>query len=256
MGKQNETISRNDFITNKIIVVFILAFAMSVALMLISRGLDNVDTFIGTYYTVYILGFAGVVGVTLGIIKEILDYRHKRDMSRKIITGHGIAICSAVVAISSFLILFGGYSNSIRFLYVAIPSLAVLYLIYMIYQREFCTLATFGVIIALYFWRFAQFYKGSVRFIAAQCVLLLLCLCAGSLLALLKRGDGVLIVSGRKLRLLETDAEYGASYLFVALLAMILVAAFFVPNAAMIYLAFTTLAVVFIMAVYYAVRMM
>ena len=73
---------------------------------------------------------------------------------------------------------------------------------------------------------------------------------------MLKRGDGVLIVSGRKLRLLETDAEYGASYLFVALLAMILVAAFFVPNAAMIYLAFTTLAVVFIMAVYYAVRMM
>ncbi len=154
------------------------------------------------------------------------------------------------------MILFGGYSSAIRFLYIAVPSLAVLYLIYMIYQREFCALATFGVLIALYFWRFAQYYKGSVRFLAAQCALLLICLAAAALLFLLQRGDGTLKLGKRKLRLLEMDAEYAASYIFVALFVVILAAAFFVPNAAMIYLAFSTLAVIFIMAVYYAVRMM
>lgn len=256
LGKQNEAVSRNDFITNKIMVVFVLAFAMSVALMLINRGLDNAETFIGTYYAVYVLGFAGVAGVILGVVKEIMDWRHGRDLSRKIVTGHGIAICAAVLAVSAFLILFGGYSSAIRFLYIAVPSLAVLYLIYMIYQREFCALATFGVLIALYFWRFAQYYKGSVRFLAAQCALLLICLAAAALLFLLQRGDGTLKLGKRKLRLLEMDAEYAASYIFVALFVVILAAAFFVPNAAMIYLAFSTLAVIFIMAVYYAVRMM
>ncbi len=256
LGKQNETFSRNDFITNKIMVVFVLAFVMSVALMLISRGLDNADTFIGTYYAVYVLGFAGVIGMILGVAKEVMDRRHGRDLSRRIVTGHGIAICSVIVAVSAFLILFGGYSSSIRFLYIAVPSLAVLYLIYMIYQREFCALTTFGVLIALYFWRFAQFYKGSVRFIAAQCALLLLCLFVGTALFLLKRENGVLKLGKRKIRLLGTDAEYAASFLYLALLVLILAAAFFVPNAAMIYLAFTTLAVIFIMAVYYAVRMM
>lgn len=256
LSKQNETLSRNDFITNKIMVVFVLAFVMSVALMMISRGLDNAGTFIATYYTVYVLGFAGVVGTILGVVKEVLDIRHGHDVSQKIITGHGIAVCSAIVAISSFLILFGGYSSSIRFLYIAIPSLAVLYLIYMIYQREFCALATFGLLIALYFWRFAQFYKGSVRFIAAQCMLLLLCLLIGVLLFLLRKENGVFKLGKWKVRLLEADAEYAASFLFTALFLAILAAAFFLPNAAMIYLAFTTLAVIFIMAVYYAVRMM
>ena len=256
LGKQNETVSRNDFITNKIMVVFVLAFAMSVVLMLINRGLDNVSTFIGTYYTVYVMGFVGVAGVILGVVKEVMDRRHGRDLSYKIVTGHGIAVCAAVVAVSAFLILFGGYSSAIRFLYIAVPSLAVLYLIYMIYQREFCALTTFGVLIALYFWRFAQYYKGSVRFIAAQVALLLLCLVVAALLFLLQKGDGVLRLGKQKLRVLEMDAEYAASYVFVALFIIILTMAFFVPNVAMIYLAFSTLAVIFIMAVYYAVRMM
>ncbi len=256
VGKQNEVVSRNDYITNKIMVVFILAFAMSIALMLVSRGLDNVNTFIGTYYTVYVLGFAGVAGTILGVVKEVLDRRHGRDLSRKIITGHGIAVCSAVVAFSAFLILFGSYSSAIRFLYIAIPALAVLYLIYMIYQREFCALATFGVLLSLYFWRFAQFYKGSVRFIAAQCLLLFLCLLAAALLFLLQKGDGTLKIGKKSVALLAMDAEYAASYIFLALFVVILALAFFVPNAAMIYLAFTTLALIFVMAVYYAVRMM
>ena len=256
LGKQNETLTKNDFITNKIMIVFVLAFAMSVALMLVNRGLDNVDTFVGTYYTVYIFGFAGVAGTLLGIVKEIVDRRQGRDLSHKLVTGHGIAVCSAIVAISAFLILFGGYSSSIRLLYIAIPALAVLYLFYMIYQREFSVLTTLGVLLSLYFWRFAQFYKGSVRFLAAQCILLVLCVLVSALLFFLKKDDGVLKLGKKKFRLLDADAEYGASFLYVALFAVILLAAFFVPNVAMIYLAFTTLAVVFIMAVYYAVRMM
>ena len=77
-----------------------------------------------------------------------------------------------------------------------------------------------------------------------------------ALLFFLKKDDGVLKLGKKKFLLLDSDAEYGASFLYVALFAVILLAAFFVPNVAMIYLAFTTLAVVFIMAVYYAVRMM
>lgn len=256
MAKNSENLTRNDFITNKIMVVFTLAFAMTFLLMLMGRGLDHAGSFMTVYYSLYVLGIISVVGIALGIAKEVIDRKNGRDLSGKIVTGHGIAVCSAVAAFSFFLILFGNYSSAIQFLYIAIPALAVLYLIYMIYQREFCLLATYGILLALYFWRFGQFYQGSVRFVLAQIVLLLVSGLLAALFFLLKKHDGELKVGERKLRVLMPDAEYAASYVFLGLLALVLIAAFLIPSSGMLALSLVTLAVIFLMAVYYAVRMM
>ena len=256
MGKNQENLTRSDFITNKIMVVFALAFAMTFVLMMIGRGLDHAGTFMVAYYSVHVLGIASVVGTVLGIAKEVMDRRNGRDTSGSIITGHGIAVCCAVAAFSFFLILFGNYSSAIQFLYIAIPALAVLYLIYMIYQREFCLLATYGVLLSLYFWRFAQYHLGSVRFVLAQFVLLAVTVLLAVLFYLTKKSDGEIKLGSRKLRVFMPDAEYAASFLFLAVLAVILVMAFLVPGAWMLPLALVTLAVIFLMAVYYAVRMM
>ncbi|MBE6935855.1 MAG: hypothetical protein E7458_05065 [Ruminococcaceae bacterium] len=256
MAKNSENLTRTDFITNKIMVVFSLAFAMTFLLLLIGRGLDHAGSFLGVYYATHVLGIAAIIGVILGILKEVLDRKNGRDLSGKIVTGHGIAVCSAVAAVSSFLILYGNYTSAIQFLYIAIPALAVLYLIYMIYQREFCLLATYGVLLALYFWRFGQFYQGSVRFILAQIAFFVVTALLAVLFFLLKKHDGELKMRGRKLRILMPDAEYAASFLFLGLLAVLLIVAFLIPGSGMLALSLVTLAVVFLMAVYYAVRMM
>ncbi len=237
-------------------LAFILAFAMSILLMMVNRGLANPRTFFGTYYILHGLGILGIAGVVFGIVKEIIDRKNGRDRSRSLVTGIWIAVCSLVVALSAFLLLYRDYAGSIRLLYIVVPALAILYLFYMIFQREFSVLAILGAVVALYFWRFGQFNRGTGRFLAAQCLFLLLCLLGAALLFLLRRGDGELKLGKRRLRLLQTDAEYGASYIFLALLAAVLIAAFFVPGPVMVYLAYLVLALIFVMAVYYAVRMM
>jgi len=237
-------------------VVFVLAFVMTIGLMLISRGLDSTDGFLRTYYTVYVLGFLGIAGVIAGVVKEVLDHKAERDMSMKIITGHGIAVTSAVLAISMFLILFGGFAGSIRLLYVAIPALAVLYLIYMIYPHEFSALATVGGAMALYFWRFAQYNRGTLRFYLKQSAWIVILLALAALLYVLKKTDGEIAIRGKKVRLLAQDAEYIATFAFLAVFLLIIAAAFILPANMILSLAYVTLAVIFIMAVYYAVRMM
>lgn len=256
LENQKKRISRSDYLTNKIMAVLILTFVMSLALMMINKGLGNIDMFYTAYYAMYVLAFAGLAGVILGIVKEITDRKKGTDRSRAIITGHGIAVCSAVISISFLSLLFGDYYSSIKVLYVAIPALAILYLIYVIYQREFFALTALGALIALYFWRFGQFYKGSMRFLLAQIVILLVCLIISALLYLLKRGDGAIKLKKRTIRLLAPDAEYAASFVCIIAFIALVVTAFFIPNAFMLYAAFATLAFIFVMAVYFAVKMM
>lgn len=256
MDRQKTKVTHNDFITNKIMVVIITALLFTFLLMMINRGLGSSGTFMVAYYSIYVICALGVLGLAFGLCKSFVDVKKGRDVSSQLLTGHGIALCSLIAAASMLLLLFTDYNASLRLLYIVIPSLAVLYLIFMIYQREYFALAALGGLIALYFWRFARYYRGSVRFVVLQAVLLLVCLCMGAALFLLKRGDGTLTIGRHRVRILKTDAEYRATFVFLALYVLLLIAAFFIPNFAILYLAYTTLALVFVMAVYYAVRMM
>ena len=256
LEKQNQSVAKSDFITNKIMLVFILAFVMSIVLMLINRGLANPSTFMGTYYTLYGLGILGTVGVIVGIVKGILDRRHDEEPKPRYITGTGIVVCSLVLVLTAVLLLFRNYSASIHLLYILVPALAIYYLICRIFPREFSALTALAAVIALYFWRFARFNQGTTAFIVIQCLLLALCLLAAACLLLLKKNDGVFTLGKRNVRVLESGAEYGASLVFLGLLALTLLAAFFVPAGWVLYLSFLTLAIVFVMAVYFAVRMM
>ncbi len=256
MDNQKKTVSKTDLMTNKVMLVFILAFAMSILLMLINRGLSNPGTFMGTYYALYGLGIAGIVGVAAGVVKEIADRRSGRESTGRLVTGRGIILCSLVVVLSVFLLLYRNYTSSIHLLYVVVPGLAIYYLFTVIFPREFSLVSAVGVILALYFWRFARYNQATTAFYAAQGLLLALCVLAAVLLIVLKKNDGVLRLGRHHVRILEQDAEYGASLVFVGLLALTLIAAFFVPAGWVLYLSYMILAVIFVMAVYFAVRMM
>ena len=68
--------------------------------------------------------------------------------------------------------------------------------------------------------------------------------------------DGVLTLGGKKLQVFSRNASYGMIYLTCAIVAAAVVAALLLGTAAAYYLIFALVAWIFIMAVYYTVKLM
>ena len=144
----------------------------------------------------------------------------------------------------------------VGWLSVLVPAVAVLALVYYLYQRDFflITLISAGGILSL------QLYRRMILFhpfrITMGFVLAFVCLAAAVIvLILLQRRAGQVTREGKPMRILPKDTNYPLLYATCVLNAILLGVTLALGSTTAYYLLFVLVAWLFIMAVYYTVKL-
>ena len=157
-----------------------------------------------------------------------------------------LAVCAVVIAVFR--------ASGIQFLYIAVPAVAVLALIYYLYQHEFFLIAVLSAlgILAVHLVPRA----GLSALIAYGYAVALAVILAAALLfsRKLQTSGGILNLGGKELRLFPKNANYAMLYVTCIVVAAVLVAALLLGSLPVLY--GVMVAWLLIMAVYYTVRLM
>ena len=157
-----------------------------------------------------------------------------------------LAVCAVVVRI---------FDNSgVRFLYTAVPAVAVLALIYYLYQREFffsAALSALGLLGVKLVPRTGMSLVLSYGYAVALAVIVVAALV---LFRMLQKNEGKLTVKGALVQVLPKNANYALMYVTCVLVAAVVAAAAVLGGLAVLY--GVLVAWLLILAVYYTVRLM
>lgn len=166
-----------------------------------------------------------------------------------------LTIFTAGTSVSCFATWFFSAAG-LRLMYIGVPVVVVLALIYYLYQREFFLVACTITLGLLGVWISSRALGGSYGVVAyLYTALAALVILAGALLCRKLQGDrGALEVKGEKRRLLPKDANYAFLYVTAAVTLAVLVAGVLAVPTMILYGALAACAL--IMAVYYTVKLM
>lgn len=157
-----------------------------------------------------------------------------------------LSVCAIVVRIFDV--------SGVKFLYIAAPVVAVLALIYYLYQREFfvsavlCALGLLGI-------RLLPRVRGASLVGYAYAVALAVILVAAVVLfRMMQKSQGKLTVKGAPMQVFPKSANYALLYVTCALVAVVAIAAVMIGALTVLY--GVLVAWLLILAVYYTVRLM
>jgi len=161
-----------------------------------------------------------------------------------------------VLGISFWLFKYVG-DISVRVLQVIVPVVAVIALIYYLYQKEFFAITTLSGLCILGLWIYRRAavshpmvsYGYLIGFCAVSAAVFILAV-------VLQRGDGAWKLGGQERRVLPRSASYPMVYLTCVLTVLAVAAALALGATIAYYAIFGVIAWIFAMAVYYTVRLM
>lgn len=166
----------------------------------------------------------------------------------------GLTIGAAVLTVCcTVLTVFG--MNGVPVLMVAVPAAGVLALIYYLYQKDFFLAALMGAdgLFVLWWMRRGSWDLKFYVMVAAA----FLCLAAAAAFAVwLKRQQGVLTLGGRRIRVFAKGTNYSVLFVTAAIVAVLIAAALILGATAAYYAMFVLVALLFVLAVYYTVKLM
>ena len=165
----------------------------------------------------------------------------------------GLTLAFLALAVSAVVTYFFAASG-IRFLYMAVPAVAVLVLIYYLYQREFfcaALLSALGLLAVRVVPRQVGHPVLSYGYTVALAVVVVAALV---LLFRLRKSQGRLTIKGVPVRVLPKNANYALLYATCAVVAAVLLAALVLGSLTLLY--GVLVAWLLILAVYYTVRLM
>lgn len=250
--------NEKDYITNKVLVVFTACLVGVLGLMYLYNMLNHGDTFLTAYFVVRALLGVGAIAVVGGIARGIFERKNNLDMKYKLVTGRNIAIVGAVIAGSMALILWDMF-GAIPVLYVVLPAIAVYYLVFHSYQREFFVLAVDTGLAAGFLWIIAKAHDSGVSGWMGPAVVVVGVVLAAAQLVLLRKiqaDGGLMKIGGQSREIFSSGCNYLLLYVTAAAMALALLVGFFAGAQISIYLMFAVFAYLFILAVYYTVKLM
>lgn len=160
------------------------------------------------------------------------------------------------IGVSSILIV-EFYQAAVQLLYVLVPACAVLVLVYYLYQKEFFLCAG-GVGVALLgLWLVRKNGGNHDMLVLLYAVCAVVLLAAVLLLALkLKKEQGVLTVGDKQISILPKQSNYLPVFCSCVVSLLALAAGLLLGSTAAFYLLFVLVAWLFVLLVYYTVKMM
>lgn len=237
-------------------MVFSLCLVGVLGLMMLYRLLDIGSSFgTGLMVTKICCGL-GAVLFALGLIRLFLERSRKEDVRYLVLRGRNIAIVGAVIAVVMALILQFG-TQTIKVFYVLLPALAVYYLIYHSYPREFFIVSLDCGAAAGLLWLvrlvLGTTNYGKLAWAAAAGAVVLAAVQAALVLRVRKTGCTGL-VDGRRTALFTAPHAYLMMLATCAVMAVLVVLGAVLGQQMAYYLMFAAFAYLFVAAVYYTVK--
>lgn len=257
--KHKPKTNQSDYITNKVLLVFTFCMFGVFGLVLLYRLVAYGSTYhIGQIVLRVVLAI-GVILLAVGIGKMLKERKNPELYALKLIRGHSIAIVAAIIIACMLIILQFG-SSAIKLFYVILPALAIYYLIYYSYPREFFVIAA-DASIAVVLLIAVRRALNSTNFHTAAYVLAAIALVLSAVQAIWvrKRQMGKQlsgIVDGKETELFTSAHAFQMMYLSALLLVAFVAVGAFAGAQIAYYLIFAAFAYLFITAVYYTVKMM
>lgn len=203
-----------------------------------------------------VLKVTGVLGLLGAVLCGVWSWKQaKKDGGLPFLCVVLTAVLLAVGVSSALIVLF--YRAAVQLLYIMVPAGAVLALVYYLYQKEFFFSAC-GVSVGLLGLWLVRKNIGthdlivSLYMVAAVVVLLTVIL----LTLKLKKNDGVLEIRGKQYVILPKQSNFLLVVLSCAASLVLLLAGWLLGGTAAFYLLFLLVAWLFVLLVYYTVKMM
>lgn len=234
-----------DYVTNKILAVFSLCLFGVMALWYINNLLFHGPRFMLGLQILDVSRWVGVALVVLSVILLMFDRKHERGAYR-LLSGQNLLVVSVLFTVVVILVDMDPL-RMIKLFYGVLPALAIYYLIYHSYQPEFFLVATdCGVAAALLLGvRLSQ--GGAAAYVAA---VLAVVLAAVQISSAKKRLTGSRLPAGfgpRAWMVVSATA---------AIMAVLVIIGAVLGPARVFYLLCAAAAYLFILAVYYTVKLM
>ena len=165
----------------------------------------------------------------------------------------GLTLAALALAVSALVTNFFG-ATGIRFLYMAVPAVAVLALIYYLYQREFFFAALLSAL-GLLAVRVVPQHAGHPALSYGYAIVLAVALVGTAVVfTVMRASGGKLKLKGDWVQVLPKNANYALLYATCAVAAAVLAASLFLGALTLLY--GVLVAWLLILAVYYTVRLM
>ena len=250
---QQQRRRQEDATLMKVLYWIVGAVVLEILLLLLNRYYvnftsDDIAVAVGLRTALPILA---VVFLALCVLCVVLSVRRRKAEKPVGILGI-LAVYMVLLAVCCVICrLFS--DTGIRFLYVAVPVVAVLALVYYLYQREFFLVACLSVLGILGVWMSG--HRGASVLVYAYVVVLLVIVVAVLLLARkLQKSQGVLTIKEKAREIFPKNANYPVLYITCGVVAAVVIATLFLGGLTLLY--GILVAWLLIMAVYYTVRMM
>lgn len=240
-----------DYIVNKMLCVFTLAFLLILGLMNVSRMMSRADSYVLAFKSMPYIA-AGFALVAVGCVVWALIARAKNvDTRYRLLTGKHLAIVFAFCALCAGVLAYAFTKETLTFLYVFIPTVAVLFIIFYSYPRDFFAIAASSGLGAIAVWAIAK--------LGMESPVLMITVFVVSVLALLFRFVCTVIAqkNGGKLfgsELFASNALYALMYVTYVLVLAALIAILVLGPAALYYAAFGLVGYLVLVGIYYTVR--
>lgn len=258
-AKRNDRARKEDVVLNRILVWFGCAVVAEFVLLWLGRYYNahstssdiimlayNLHQFLNVFVWVA-LGLGVVSAVWLAVAKK----SGKRCGIPKALTIAFLLMFVMILVINQF------QDEGIQFLCRAVLGVTVMALIFYLYQREFFVSAVVTAAGILGLWlirRYAGIHDVYLYvYMALAAVLLLLVVLGGRMM---QKNGGELSVGGKTYQVFPKNAGYGMTYLTCGITAAALIVSLVAGTAVAYYLIFALVAWLFVMAVYYTVKLM
>ncbi|MBS5150691.1 MAG: hypothetical protein Q4A63_01270 [Butyricicoccus pullicaecorum] len=144
---------KSDYITNKVLLVFSGCLLGVLGLMFLSNVLGYSTNYEVGLVAIRVLRVVGLAAVVAGLLLMLRERKRGVDMTYRVMKGSTLAVFGAALFLV-FVIVDRSPLSSIKFMYMALPAFAFMYLIYHSYQPEFfmisldCSIAVGAVLAA------------------------------------------------------------------------------------------------------------
>lgn len=264
---KKKTTQYDEYMTNMILGVFTFAFLMIVGLMATYRGYGRVESIATTIRLVYGFSAFAALAAVAGAVWEYQSRKKGIDNKFKVIRGRNLSAVSAFAAFCA-LVAARFFVDGIKVLYIIIPAAAVLVLIYLIYSFEFFFISLIMAAAGFLMWYFSKAYYAlpitkidltallsDLTFYVGITAITAL-LVAALVVYLSSRDSGKLRVGKRSIKLFLPSTKYRLIYLSIALSLLCTISAMVFGSMVAYYLLFVAFGYLFILAVYYTVKLM
>ena len=256
MATQNKSAKRQqeDAALNRVLLWFGGTVLLELLVLLLNRFYINGTVQMTAVLNNVILG-VGVGGVILAVAAGLLLTRNRKEKKTVLVPATGLVfgVALAVCCLITFL----WHSAGLDLLYTLIPAVCVLALVYYLYQREFFTVSLLSGGTLLATWLLWKAGGAPNPFTYGVCVLVAVLAAAIAVMTrVLQMNDGQLGKQTAKIRVFQKNATYLCIYITCGISALVLLAGLLLGATAAYAALFLTVAWIFIMAVFYTVRLM